>query len=836
MWKRFTLYLALVAFIFSVNLDAQQKAPTASDALSLFRAENYAEAAKMYASLLERNDRDLSLNYYYGVCLYKLNHKTNEALRRLKFSATRPVSPDVYYYLGKLYQQIYEMEAAIESFERFLKQSKPDDPKTADAKIAMDDCRSGLRLINKYFDIKVINKDTIHKNDLVRYYQLSKDAGQIMPAGDFFRTGVDANQVIFRTERGNEVYFPILEADETWNIYKIVRLLDTWNEAESLKDPVNSEWDDLFPFMLTDGITLYFSSNRPGGMGGFDIYQSFYDSESRTFSPPANMGPPFNSPADDYLLVPDVFQNKAWFTTNRGLSGNQVVVTEIVWDNSVIKNNTESIHQLRTLASLPINPDAQSKSSSTLIAGNDNGRNKKKDEIRFVLNDTLTYTRYDQFQSTEALEVFKLGYKTELKKDSLNNLMSRKRKAYSQSYNQNELRQLIDEIVELEKQTYGLDNEINRQYINARRLELEKIRQLKNAGTYMQKVSATPVKKTHSKRAEFEKFNLQDFSYYTNDDFNRKIHQLNQMYVNFFTSGQIAKLQQADSLYLWANVLSLESAKVLEQTRNIPATTTNPITRLRNNGNEDDQENPEIVQLIHASREMKQLSLNLYEEALNTKYNIYYPVAVEFTSTSKQTGSEYMLNQASSNFRKAEEDKATMVLFNTERYERMLALKKHSVDMLEESFNIQAAGVVTKKPQEESVRFFNTSPTTTPSYPLLQKGEEGITPANRPVETPPPAQVVPTAMNKSLPEYKVQIGAFRNRPNATALAKIPAVTTINMPDTGLKKYFSGSWKKYAEAQAMVQTIRDAGFPGAFVVAFIDGEQVSIEKARQMEEK
>ncbi len=834
MWKRLFLCMALVATILSSGLVAQQKAATPTEALNLFKAANYAEAAQMYASLLERSDRNLTYNYYYGICLYKLNINTDEALRRLKFAATRPVSSDVYFYLGKLYQQIYEMELAIENIERFLKQNKTEDEKSKDARITLDDCNSGLRHINKYFDIKIIGKDTLPKSEILNYYHLSKEAGQIIPADEFFRTGVDPGQIIFRTERGNEVYFPIQETEGTWNIYKIVRLLDSWNEAEPLNEPINTEWDDLHPFLMSDGVTLYFCSNRPGGMGGLDIYQSFYDQDSKTFSPPSNMGPPFNSPADDYLMVPDDFQNKAWFATNRGLSDDKIVVAEIIWDNSVIKNNTESINQLRNLASLPISDEEQSKNSSFTNARNDNKKNNVKNEINFLITDTLIYTRYNQFQSTQARETFKAGFKTEQKKDSLIKLMDIKRKTYSQSYNQNELKQLIDEIVTLEKLTYGLEEEINRYYLNARQLEIEKIRQLKNEGIYLPKASSL-LKSTSVKQIDLTRFNLKDFSYYTNEDFILKTEQLNRMYVNFFTSQQIANLQQADSLYLWANVLSLESAKVLEQTRNIPPTKTNLLTQLKEQNTDDETENFEIVELIHKSREMKSLSLNLYEEALNTKYNIYYPVAIEFTSTSNQTGSENMLNQASSNFRKAEEGKAAMILYNSENLERLIALKKHSVDMLEESFNIQSKGIVTQNAPESGERFFNSTAHVTPSYPLIQKGEESFEVEKQIIASPPPAETATSIITKSQPEYKVQIGAFRNAPNTEAMAKIPSVTSMNIPESGLKKYFAGSWKKYSEAQSMVQSIRDAGFPGAFIVAFINNEPVTIEEALQIEE-
>lgn len=836
MWKGLILYPALMALFFPINMAAQQQPVTASEALRLFKDDNFTEAGNIYSVLLERNDRDLTLNYYYGICLYKTKHKFDEAIRRLKFSSTRPVSGDVYFYLGKLYQQIYELELAIENLERFRKHSKPDDPKYTEAQNTIEECKSGLRLINKYFDLQIIGKDTVARSEILNYYFLSKDAGQIMPGSEFFRTGVDPNQIIFRTERGSEVFFPIMEADQTWNLYKIVRLLDSWNEAESLGESINTKWDELYPFLLIDGVTLYFSSNKPGGMGGFDIYQSLYEPESRQFSTPSNLGPPFNSPDDDYFLVPDVFAGKAWFATNRGLDKDKVIVVETVWDDNVIKNNTESIHQLRTLASLPDNPTAMAKSSTTLLAGNENNRKKVVGEINFIVNDTLKYTRYDQFLSNEALVSFKSGFITEQRRDSLSNLMANKRKAYSLSYSQTELKQLIDEIVVLEKQTYGLDDEINRHYLLARRLEQDIIKQMIKQGTYRQKVNANQPKKSTSRISELEKFNLKNFSFYTDDDFNKRIQQLNNMYINFFTKDQIARLQQSDSLYFWGNVLSLESAKLLEKTRNLPSQVANPFNSLKNVTEERDNENPEIAELIHKSREMKRLSLDLYDEALTTKFKIYYPTATEFISSSKQTGSEYMLNQANSNFRKAEEGKASLLLNNTESRERLISLKKLSVEMLEESFNIQAAGATVKSIDDHGNRFYAPPASVTPAGATTQKNDGNFAEGKKSVSLPLQTGNIVHQQKKIVPEYKIQIGAFRNEPNKTALAKIPPVTSVEDKERGLIKYFSGSWRKFADAQAMVQTIRDAGFPGAFVVSFLNGEPILLDKAKLLEEK
>lgn len=110
---------------------------------------------------------------------------------------------------------------------------------------------------------------------------------------------------------------------------------------------------------MTDGTTLYFSSNRPGGMGGYDIYRTIYDPEARSFSEPVNMGVPFNSPFDDYLFMPDNFANRAWFASNRETVGtDSVTVYEIAWDGNPIRSSAKSTADIVAALQMPIDPES----------------------------------------------------------------------------------------------------------------------------------------------------------------------------------------------------------------------------------------------------------------------------------------------------------------------------------------------------------------------------------------------------------------------------------------------------------------------------------------------
>lgn len=842
-----------------------QTSPSATEALSLYKTGKYAEAARMYRHLLERNNRDAQLNYYYALSLIQLKERPDEALQRMKLAAVRAPEPEVHYHLGYLYQRAYELDMARTHYQRYLQQSKAGSPFREAAERSISDSEAAEQLINKHFNIEVLQKDTIPFEALKNHYGLSRDAGQLLKAGDFFRVGVDPNQIIFRTERGNEVFFPLLDSNGNYDLYKIVRLIDAWTEAEKLRGPINSEYNDLYPFMLTDGTTMYFSSDRPGGMGGLDIYQTFLDPESGTFSEPANLGPPFNSPDDDFLLVPDIYAGKAWFATNRGVGDTMAVVTQIVWDHQVVRNLTQDVNQIKVLAKLPVSKTAVSRTSSTVLAGKEALPQKKDELFRFSVNDTLVYTRFEHFQSAEALAAFRKGYLLSQQRDSLTRLMQEKRQAYSQSYHQDELKRLIDQIVDLEKKTYGLEDQIEPHYREARQKELEHIRQLLRDGRYAPRSSARqrPAAPPGELELLLASINTGELTFYADDEFLRKREDRQLLYKTFYTANEIPELQRADSLTVWAGLLNLESGRILEESRKVSA---RPVSmRERMSKDIEEEMSREMEDLIFQARKYRENALALYEKALDYKYDKFYKKALELSGNSVSAGSEELTTRAQARYKEAEKGIARLEARNPEQLERLLALKKQGVDMLEASLSMQMAGEPAYTANQRgsatstttNTRFLAQQGVVSPSYPAIHKGE-GNPPADvvaGAFKNPPqaaqqnaedkahsenvsaapkdPGPQGTTARSDLQPVYKVQIGVFRNSPNPTALSKIPTISQMPMPDGQANKYFSGAWSNYEAARASVEAIREAGFPGAFVVAFLNGEQISLEAARAM---
>lgn len=76
----------------------------------------------------------------------------------------------------------------------------------------------------------------------------------------------------------------------------------SWSEPMNLGETINTDGAEMAPFIHPDGKTLYFSSNKRVGMGGFDVFMSRRDSQGQ-WSEPINMGYPINSPYDEINFV-----------------------------------------------------------------------------------------------------------------------------------------------------------------------------------------------------------------------------------------------------------------------------------------------------------------------------------------------------------------------------------------------------------------------------------------------------------------------------------------------------------------------------------------------------
>jgi outer membrane protein OmpA-like peptidoglycan-associated protein len=97
---------------------------------------------------------------------------------------------------------------------------------------------------------------------------------------------------------GRELYF-VSRRSGNADIYCARRNADgTWGEPQNVGAPINTKGTEMAPFLHPDGHTLYFSSDKHIGMGGFDLFMSRRGEDGK-WQEPVNLGFPINTEGDE---------------------------------------------------------------------------------------------------------------------------------------------------------------------------------------------------------------------------------------------------------------------------------------------------------------------------------------------------------------------------------------------------------------------------------------------------------------------------------------------------------------------------------------------------------
>lgn len=98
--------------------------------------------------------------------------------------------------------------------------------------------------------------------------------------------------------------------------YSVMTNKGTWANPVNIGKTINTDGDEMSPFIHFDGKTLYFASDGRPGMGGFDIYMSRRINDT-AWSEPQNLGHPINTSSDEMGLIIDAAGQKAYFSSKR---------------------------------------------------------------------------------------------------------------------------------------------------------------------------------------------------------------------------------------------------------------------------------------------------------------------------------------------------------------------------------------------------------------------------------------------------------------------------------------------------------------------------------------
>ncbi len=158
------------------------------------------------------------------------------------------------------------------------------------------------------------------------------------------------------------------------DLYYVVydRQKKSWSKPVNLGSAINTEKDEMFPYIHTDG-TLFFSSNGHVGMGGLDLYYS--TGNGSNWSEPVNMKAPINSGADDFAITLADDKETGMFSSNRegGLGKDDIYsfyLTPLVFNLQVLVKDANTGEVIpESTVKLQVNGD-----SSVTLKTDKNGR------------------------------------------------------------------------------------------------------------------------------------------------------------------------------------------------------------------------------------------------------------------------------------------------------------------------------------------------------------------------------------------------------------------------------------------------------------------------------
>lgn len=317
--------------------------------------------------------------------------------------------------------------------------------------------------------VMIIDSIVVDKSHFIRHYSLSPETGSIKDGDDFFHVPQNDGFFVYLNEIGNKCYFSRQETDSTSNLYFTEASNMTWSEPTPLAG-INDEQRFQrvnYPYMMGDGSTFYFAATGDEeGLGGYDIYMTTYDEDEKHFLQPVNIGMPFNSEANDYLYIIDEYANLGWFATDRNQPEDKVCIYVFVPSPTRKTYSTEEYEPEEITAFANINSisdtwfdeDIYSLAIQRLEDVRKQRPQQQTDNIRFVINDDITYTQLSDFQLPE--NVLRYQQLTTLRKRqaTVNESLDKNREAYAIA-SQAARKELANEILAFEQEKLMLHQE-----------------------------------------------------------------------------------------------------------------------------------------------------------------------------------------------------------------------------------------------------------------------------------------------------------------------------------------------------------------------------------------
>ena len=268
-------------------------------------------------------------------------------------------------------------------------------------------------------EILIIDSIVTDKRLFLSRLHISPESGTIMNSRQFLKNSESDSTSVFVNEMGNKAYFSLPDDSLHQQLYTIDKLGDEWSRPMVLQGISDGISEAAYPFILTDGITLYFAGKGPESIGGYDIFFTRYDSHNSRFMKPENLGMPFNSEANDYMYAIDEYNRIGYFVSDRRQPEGKVCIYIFVPSDSrknydLAAYTEQQIRNFSTISCIADTwGDGVERQAALERLKHISGAAKQSKAVPttdanqlLVINDALTYSSANDFRSREAASLY----------------------------------------------------------------------------------------------------------------------------------------------------------------------------------------------------------------------------------------------------------------------------------------------------------------------------------------------------------------------------------------------------------------------------------------------
>lgn len=225
---------------------------------------------------------------------------------------------------GRLAFLDYDFDEAARLYGRYAAR-KGGDPMPDSYTSQLETARRALSAVEQ---LEVVDSLAVDANDFLKAFRLHPSSGRLAPPSAIpFDDNRGFATSVYVSERGDMMMWAEPDTTGTIRLAESIRLTDgTWHEPVMLPESIGQGGDADFPFLMPDGVTLYYASDGDGSMGGLDLFVATRDAGTGEWLEPRNLGMPYNSPYDDFMLAIDEVNGIGMWATDRNLLGDKVTV------------------------------------------------------------------------------------------------------------------------------------------------------------------------------------------------------------------------------------------------------------------------------------------------------------------------------------------------------------------------------------------------------------------------------------------------------------------------------------------------------------------------------